>query len=193
MVNLAIFASGKGSNAENICNYFKNHHSIKVRCLISDRKASGAFDIALNFHLPCIYLSKELLSSPNDILSILELHQVHYIILAGYLKLMPAEVISAYKDKIINIHPALLPKYGGKGMYGMRVHEAVCKDGEQETGITIHLVNEQYDEGEIIFQKKVSVYKTDTPAIVAEKIHVMEMEWFPKIIERWINKDLHSI
>lgn len=189
MKHLAIFASGKGSNAENICRYFQNHKKIKVVCLFTDRKTSGSFEIAERFQLPCIYLSKEMHAKPNLILSELQSHQVHFIIFAGYLKLMPAEIINIYKNHIVNIHPALLPKYGGKGMYGMNVHEAVCQAAEVETGITIHLVNEKYDEGEIIFQKKTEVNKNDTPAMVAEKIHALEMEWFPKVIEDWVDRE----
>ena len=186
MFNIAIFASGKGSNADNICTYFKNHPSIKVSCILSDRKEAGVFSVAASHHIPSVYLSKELLQAPKEILTILHSHQIHFIVLAGYLKLMPVEIINAYKNKIINIHPALLPKYGGKGMYGMKVHEAVCSAGETQTGITIHHVNEHYDEGDIVFQAKVIVEKTDTPGMVAEKIHNMEMKHLPEVIEELI-------
>lgn len=186
MVNIAIFASGKGSNADNICNYFKNHSSIKVSCILSDRKEAGVFGIAVRHQVPSVYLSGELLQSPEKILAVLHSYQIRFIVLAGYLKLMPAEIINEYKNRIINIHPALLPKYGGKGMYGMKVHESVCKAGEKETGISIHYVNEHYDEGDIIYQKKVIIEPTDLPQHIAEKIHRLEMEYFPKVIEKWI-------
>lgn len=190
MINkVAIFASGKGSNAANICGYFKNHPSISIACVLSDRKAAGVFQVATDYQLPSFYLSKELLTQPNNILAILRSHQISFIVLAGYLKLMPVEIIKEYKDRIINIHPALLPKFGGKGMFGMFVHEAVHHANETETGITIHYVDEQYDKGDIIFQAKVNIEQPDTPQSIAKKIHALEMEHFPKVIEEII---MHS-
>ena len=202
MVNVAIFASGKGSNAANICHYFKNHASIKVSCIFSDRKAAGVFEVAEDYGVESVYLSpqpplskerkvsdaRQVEASAENILAMLDLYKISFIVLAGYLKLMPAEIINAYRNRIINIHPALLPKYGGRGMYGMRVHEAVCMTGEEETGITIHHVDEKYDEGDIIFQAKVKVERTDLPEQVAAKVHVLEMEHFPKVIEDLIVK-----
>ncbi len=192
MFNIAIFASGKGSNADNICTYFNNHPSIKVGCILSARKEAGVFIVAEKHYIPSVYLSKELLQAPTKLLEILQSYQIQFIVLAGYLKLMHVEIINAYKNKIINIHPALLPKYGGKGMYGMKVHEAVCNAGETETGITIHHVNEHYDKGDIVQQIKTSINPTDSPALVAEKIHKLEMEYFPKVIEELIQKEFST-
>lgn len=186
MVNLAIFASGKGTNADNICKYFKNHPGIKVSCILSDRKAAGVFEVATKYRVPVVHLSKEMLHQPDKMLEILNEHAIDFIVLAGYLKLIPLEIINAYPNKIVNIHPALLPKYGGKGMFGMKVHEAVCNAQEKETGITIHYVDAQYDEGDIIFQTRVIVEQTDTPETVAEKIHALEITYFPKVIEELI-------
>ena len=188
MVDIAIFASGRGSNADNICTYFKNHALIKVSCVLSDRKEAGVFDVAAKHRVPAVYLTKELLNEPEKILAILRSHNIQFIVLAGYLKLMPVEIINAFRKRIVNIHPALLPKFGGKGMYGMRVHEAVCNAQETETGITIHHVNEQYDEGAIILQKNVMIDKNDSSQSIADKIHLLEMENFPKEIEKLIIK-----
>ena len=189
MIRLAIFASGKGSNADAICGYFNNHSTIKVSCILSDRKSAGVFGVALKHQVPSIYLSKEELQFPEKIIALLRLHDVGFIILAGYLKLMPVEIITAFKNKIINIHPALLPKYGGKGMFGMHVHQAVCEAQEVETGITIHQVNEEYDKGAIIFQTKVALLTTDTPQTIAAKIHDLEMKNFARVIEEWVMKE----
>ena len=187
MINkVAVFASGKGSNADNICRYFKHHATIRVDCILSDRKAAGVFQVAADHQVPAFYLSKELLQQPQAILAILRSQQINFIVLAGYLKLMPLEIISVYKKRIINIHPALLPKYGGKGMFGMFVHEAVHNADEAETGITIHHVNEHYDKGDIIFQTKVKVEKTDTPHSIASKIHDLEIKYYPKVIEETV-------
>lgn len=189
MICIAIFASGKGSNADRICRYFKNHASIKVACIVSDRKVAGVFEVAAVHQISTVYLSKELLQSPTKVLELLWLYSVDFIVLAGYLKLMPVEIINAYKNKIINIHPALLPKFGGKGMFGMHVHEAVYNAQETETGITIHQVNEQYDKGDIIFQARVPLKKTDTPQSIAEKIHSLEMKHFAVEIEKLLLKE----
>ena len=143
---------------------------------------------SLKHRVPAVYLTKELLNEPEKILVILRSHNIQFIVLAGYLKLMPVEIINAFRKRIVNIHPALLPKFGGKGMYGMRVHEAVCNAQETETGITIHHVNEQYDEGAIILQKNVMIDKNDSSQSIADKIHLLEMENFPKEIEKLIIK-----
>ena len=189
MIDVAIFASGKGSNADNICSYFKNNHLIKIGCIFSDRKAAGVFDVAAKHRVSAVYLSKELLNDPEKILAELLSHKIRFIVLAGYLRLMPVAIINAYRNRIINIHPALLPKYGGKGMYGMKVHEAVCNAQENETGITIHHINEHYDEGDIIFQAKVNIDKEDSPQRIAEKVHQLEKDFFSKEIEKFIMKN----
>ena len=183
MLHIAIFASGKGSNAENLINYFNLHSSAKVSLILSDRKEAGVFEIATNHKIDAIYLSTSLLKNPLAIIEILYQHKIDFIVLAGYLKLMPLEVINAFPLRMINLHPALLPKFGGKGMYGIKVHEAVIESGEKETGITIHYVNGHYDEGDIIFQTTTLVETDDTPQQIAKKIHELEHAYLPKIVE----------
>jgi len=183
-MNIAIFASGSGSNAENIVTYFKNSKEIKVSLIISNKSDAYVLERAKNLKVEGLFLKKEILSDKEALLSILNQHNINFIVLAGYLKLIPSFLIQAFPNKIINIHPALLPKYGGKGMYGMHVHRAVVDHAETETGITIHYVNENYDEGNIIAQFKCSVDKNDTADDVAQKIHILEMENFPRTIEQ---------
>lgn len=180
---MAIFASGKGSNANNICNYFQNSKTISVALICSDRKSAGVFDVAKNQNVEAFYLSKEILGNPSTLVEILDKKEIDFIVLAGFLKLIPKELVENFRGKIINIHPALLPKFGGHGMFGMHVHEAVAAAQEIETGITIHHVNEHYDEGDIIFQAKTKLDKDDSPSRIAEKIAQLEMEFFPKVIE----------
>lgn len=183
MKRIAIFASGKGSNADNICNYFHNNKSISVALICSDRKSAGVLDVAKNHDVESIYLSKEVLGNPSTLVSLLNSRKIDFIVLAGFLKLIPKELVENFRGKIINIHPALLPKFGGHGMFGMHVHEAVSAARETETGITIHHVNENYDEGDIIFQAETKIDQGDSPSRIAEKIAKLEMEFFPKVIE----------
>lgn len=193
MQYIAIFASGKGSNAETICRYFSSHPTIRVSCILSNKQDAGVHEIARLNHLPSFYLSTDLLKSPDKILIILKEHNVNFIVLAGYLKQIQPEIIAAYPGRIINIHPALLPKFGGKGMYGMNVHEAVAHSGEKETGITIHHVNEKYDEGKIIFQATTSVDKDDSPKRISEKVLVLEHKHFAPVIEQVILNYIKTI
>ena len=186
MKTLALFASGKGSNADNICSYFKDHSDIQVGLICSDRKEAGVFSVAEKHQVNSIYLSKSFIQNPSQIVDLLKDHHIDYIILAGYLKLIPKELTEAFKGRIINIHPALLPNFGGKGMFGMHVHEAVAASGVSETGITIHHVNEHYDEGAIIFQARTALDKNDTPQTIAKKIAALEMDNFPRVIEELI-------
>lgn len=186
MKTLALFASGKGSNADNICSYFKNHSSIQVALICSDRKEAGVFSVAEKHEVKSLYLSKALLQNPAQLVDLLNENHIDYIILAGYLKLIPRELTEAFKGHIINIHPALLPAFGGKGMFGMHVHEAVAAAGVSETGITIHHVNEHYDEGAVIFQARTGLDKDDTPQTIAKKIAALEMANFPRVIEELI-------
>ena len=190
MLNIAIFASGKGSNADNLAQYFNlNHHSIaKVNLILSDRKLAGVFEVAASYSIDAVYLSPQLLQNPSSILKILQEHKIHFIVLAGYLKLIPIEIIEAFPKRMINLHPALLPKFGGRGMYGMKVHQAVVDSGEKETGISIHYVNAHYDKGDIIFQAKKRIDKKDSPIQIAEKIHVLEQIHLPKIVEDLLYK-----
>jgi phosphoribosylglycinamide formyltransferase-1 len=182
MKRIAIFASGKGSNADSLCMHLVNHASIKVELILSDRKEAGVFGVAEKHGVQAIYLNKELLTHPDQVVALLKEHHIDVLVLAGYLKLVPKEWIAAYPGKVFNLHPALLPKFGGKGMYGMHVHRAVAAAGETETGITIHEVNEHYDEGKIIFQAHTPVEPTDSPERIAEKIAALEKEFFAKVI-----------
>ena len=183
MKKIAIFASGNGTNADNICRYFAKHPDIKVFLIVSNRKAAGVFEVAARHGIPSLYINKEGWLDPRLLMKELDQRNIDFIVLAGFLKLIPPALIHAYNNKIINIHPALLPKYGGKGMFGMHVHEAVFQAKEKETGISIHYVNEHYDEGDIIFQAKKGLHANDTPHQIAEHIHALEMKYFPKIIE----------
>lgn len=187
MKKIAIFASGSGSNAENIAKYFINHHHIKVSIIISNNQDAYVHERAKTLGIKSVTFSKQDFSEPDNIIPLLEEYAIDYIVLAGFLLKIPQKLIELYPDKIINIHPALLPKYGGKGMYGDRVHRAVVEAQEKESGITIHYVNENYDEGNIIFQAKCNVLPEDTPQDVALKVHDLEYQHFPKIIESVIN------
>ncbi len=187
MTNIAILASGSGSNAENIIQYFEGHQNIKVSLIITNKKDAYVRTRAERLKTDCFYFTKEELNNSSFILEFLRSKQIDSIVLAGYLLLIPEFLIEAFPNKIINIHPALLPKYGGKGMYGDNVHKAVVENGEKESGITIHYVNSQYDEGEIIFQARCEVEEKDQASDVADKIHILEMEHFPKVIEELIN------
>ncbi|MES2573447.1 MAG: phosphoribosylglycinamide formyltransferase [Bacteroidota bacterium] len=183
MKKIVIFASGSGTNAENIIKHFKNTSIGTVVSVFTNNPKAYVIERAKNFQLPIEVFSKDEINS-DKILQKLNIIQPDLIVLAGFLLKFPENIIAQYPDKIINVHPALLPKYGGKGMYGMNVHNAIVENKEKETGITIHYVNENYDEGNIIFQKKVTVLITDTPEVVAEKIHELEQKYFPEVIHR---------
>lgn len=183
MKKIVIFASGSGTNAENIIKYFKSTATASVVSVFTNNSNAKVIERATNFQIPTEIFSKEELYLGN-VLQKLNAIQPDLIVLAGFLLKFPESIVESYSNSIINIHPALLPKYGGKGMYGMNVHKAIVQNNEKETGITIHYVNENYDEGTIIFQKKVTVLVTDTPEVVAEKIHELEQNHFPEVIEK---------
>ena len=183
-IHVAIFASGAGSNAKKIIEYFENKStSIKISLIVCNVPGAGVLDIAKSKGIPTLMINKAEFTSTGYVES-LHNADIHFIVLAGFLWKVPAVLVNAYPRGIVNIHPALLPNYGGKGMYGSRVHEAVVAAGEKETGITIHWVDAHYDEGDIIFQKKCSIDATDTPATVAQKIHVLEHQHFAPTIEQ---------
>lgn len=183
MIKLAILASGTGSNAENIIRYFDRHPKIQVACVVSNRKEAKVLEKAENLHIEHRTFSKQAFLEENTVVKYLQ-SRADFIILAGFLLKIPGNLLAAYPNKIINIHPALLPKFGGKGMYGMSVHKAVKDTGETETGITIHYVNENYDEGAILFQAKTPVSKKDSPEDIAANIHKLEQTHFPQVIEK---------
>lgn len=182
-LNIAIFASGSGSNAENIIHYFSQKNYFNFPVIVSNKKDAFIHERAKKFKIPSVTFSKEEFQSADTILNLLKIYKIDAIILAGFLLKVPSVLIDAYPNKIVNIHPALLPKFGGKGMYGSHVHEAVAAAGETESGITIHYVNANYDEGSIIFQAKCPVLSTDTPDMIADKVHELEYEHFPRIID----------
>lgn len=188
MNKIAIFASGSGTNAENIINFFKESKKIEISLIFSNNKNARVIQRAINHSINHVVFSRPEFYETEKILKILQKEKIDFIILAGFLWLIPGYLIDAYPNRIINIHPALLPKYGGKGMYGMNVHKAVVEYNEQETGITIHYVNKEYDKGNIIFQAKCPVLPGDTPEDIAKKVHELEYAHFPKVIENILSE-----
>ena len=186
MKKILLFASGTGSNVGNIIQHFKNHHDIIVVGVYTNNPNAKVLDIAKNHNIPTLIFDREQLTDGFVLDKLAEI-KPDLIVLAGFLWKMPEDIVSAYPNKIINIHPALLPKYGGKGMYGIKVHQTILENKEKETGITIHYVNEHYDEGEFIFQQKVAIEDCKTPEEVANKIHELEHKHFPIIIEKILN------
>jgi len=184
MKNIAIFASGSGTNAENIINYFKNNDDVNIALIVSNKKDAYVLERAKKYGIRTSVLPKKDFQNKEKVLQLLKENNIDFIVLAGFLLLIPEFLIDEYPDKIINIHPALLPKYGGKGMYGDNVHKAVIEAKEKESGITIHYVNKDYDKGEIIFQAKCKIDENDSYQDLASKIHSLEYEYFPKIIEQ---------
>lgn len=183
MKRIVIFASGSGTNAENLIRFFHNRDTITVIQVLTNNPRAKVLERAKNLNVSAFSFNRIAFSKSKDVLNILKATQPDLIILAGFLWKFPEFILKEFPNKVINIHPALLPKYGGKGMYGHFVHEAVVHNNETETGITIHYVNEQYDEGAIIFQAKCDVNANDTAEVVAKKIHELEMEHFPKVVE----------
>lgn len=187
-MRLAIFASGSGSNAQRIAEYFKNHASISIDVIFTNNKDAYVIERAKNLDIPYIIFNRKGFYESDAVFSELQNRKIDFIILAGFLWLVPAKIIQAYSGRILNIHPALLPAYGGKGMYGEFVHKAVVANKEKYSGITIHYVNEHYDKGDIVFQAKCDVSPEDTSDSLAAKIHNLEYEHFPRVIEEVINK-----
>jgi phosphoribosylglycinamide formyltransferase 1 len=183
---IAIFASGSGSNAEEIIRYFEYHPSIEVRLLLSNNPSAQALQRAENLKVKTKAFNRTQFRETREVLQWLREEKITHLVLAGFLWLVPDYLTQNYSGKIINIHPALLPKFGGKGMYGMFVHEAVKAATESETGITIHEVNEHYDEGMVIFQATCGIDETDTPQSIASKVQKLEHMHYAKVIEGWI-------
>ncbi|HTQ64319.1 MAG TPA: phosphoribosylglycinamide formyltransferase [Puia sp.] len=186
-IHLAIFASGKGTNAQKIIEYFASYpDKVKVALILSNNKEAGVLEIARREGIPSIIIEKEKFFRGNAYTGELKEKKIDFIVLAGFLWKIPRALLSAYPNRIINIHPALLPKYGGKGMYGHHVHEAVIAAREKESGITIHYVDEVYDHGKIIFQAKCEVTENDNPESLAKKISLLEHTHFPRVISELI-------
>jgi phosphoribosylglycinamide formyltransferase 1 len=187
-VNIAVFASGTGTNTENLINYFKTNTTAKVAYVICNNPNALVLEKAKAHRVPSMVVDKDLLyTDPAKLINILKYFNISFIVLAGFNWLVPVQLLEMFPNKIVNIHPALLPKHGGKGMYGIKVHEAVKAANESETGITIHFVNEKYDEGQIIFQAKCTVDNNDTPEQIAQKVHQLEYDHYPQIIEKTIS------
>ncbi|MBT8393369.1 MAG: phosphoribosylglycinamide formyltransferase [Flavobacteriaceae bacterium] len=183
MKRIVIFASGSGSNAENLIRFFHNRDNASVIQVLTNNPRAKVLDRCKKLNVSALSFNRMAFSKSDDVLNVLRASNPDLIVLAGFLWKMPEFILNEFTNKIINIHPALLPKFGGKGMYGKHVHEAVINSKEKESGITIHYVNENYDEGTIIFQAKCKVNATDNADNVAAKIHVLEMEHFPKVVE----------
>ncbi len=187
---IALFASGSGSNVENIVRYFAGKKTVEFPLILSNKQDAFVHERAKMLGVPSVTFSRDEFADGRKIVSLLDKYEVDFIVLAGFLLKVSLPILEAYPNKIINIHPALLPKFGGKGMYGHHVHQAVVDAGETQSGITIHYVNEHYDEGNIIFQATCEVSNDDTPDRVADKVHVLEYLHFPKIIEDVIGRQL---
>jgi phosphoribosylglycinamide formyltransferase-1 len=183
-INIAIFVSGNGTNCENIIRYFKNSEKANVALVVSNREDAYALTRAEKLGVPTSVMPKSKFNDKTLLMSLMREYDIEFVVLAGFLLMVPKFLIEAYPHRIVNIHPALLPKYGGKGMYGMHVHESVRANNETESGITIHYVSEQCDAGEIIFQAKTPVELSDTPEDIAAHIHVLEQKYFPQIIDK---------
>lgn len=184
---IAILASGAGSNARSIIAHFKKSESIEIGLIVSNNKEAGVLQIGKENQIPTFILTKDHFSESSAFLDELHKANISFIVLAGFLWRVPKSLVLAYPNAIVNIHPALLPKYGGKGMYGHFVHEAVHANNEAESGITVHFVNEHYDEGNIIFQEKVALDNTDTPLTIEQKVRALELEHYAIVIENILN------
>lgn len=189
---IAIFASGSGSNAENIIQYFKDSAIFEFPVIISNKTEAFVHTRAARLGIPTATFNKEQFNDGKTVLHYLQDNHIDFIVLAGFLLKIPEEITQSFPNRIINIHPALLPKFGGKGMYGSKVHEAVKSAGETESGITIHYINQNYDEGNIIFQAKCPLTANDTAEDIAQKVHALEYEFYPQIIEKTFLHDLNN-
>jgi phosphoribosylglycinamide formyltransferase 1 len=189
MIRVAIFASGSGSNAQRIIEHFMEHEVIRVELVVSNNPDAFVLERAKNLKVEFIVFDRKAFYESDIVCDTLKEKDIHFLVLAGFLWLIPGNLLKAYPNRIINIHPALLPKFGGKGMYGLRVHEAVIEAREKESGITIHYVNEKYDDGQIIFQAKCAVEPGETPESLAMKIHQLEYKYFPEVVEQVILKN----
>lgn len=186
MKEIVLLASGSGSNVENIAKHFEGHAAVHISCVLTNRADAYVMERCKRLGIPSLYFNREAFSNSEVVLKLLKSLHPDLIVLAGFLWKIPQFLVTAFPNKIINIHPALLPKYGGKGMYGTYVHQAVKENNERETGITIHYVNEEYDEGAVIFQEKTPLSEKDTPTTIAQKVHALEYEHLPKVIEKLV-------
>jgi len=188
MKKIAILASGSGTNAENLIHYFLTKPLGRVEIVLTNKPEAGVIQRAKSLNVETVVFNREQFYEGNEIVNILKERDIDMVVLSGFLWLVPSGLISAFEGRMVNIHPALLPKYGGKGMYGNHVHKAVVESGDTESGITIHYVNQQYDDGGIIFQAICEVLEGDTPEALAERIHALEYKHFPAVVERLLNQ-----
>jgi phosphoribosylglycinamide formyltransferase-1 len=188
MRNIAIFASGSGTNAENIIKFFSTSKIARVSLVLSNKREAYVLKRAAALNVRSVFFDHKELYEKDKVLRYLSMYKIDFIVLAGFLWLMPENIIDVYDKRIVNIHPALLPGYGGKGMYGEKVHEAVIANHDKESGITIHYVNSVYDEGDIIFQARCKLDPEDTPITLATKVHALEYKYYPEVIEELIAK-----
>lgn len=189
MHQIAIFASGTGSNAKKIVEYFKGHPNIKVSLVVSNKGNAPVLEMARSNNIPTLVINRDDLYNSENILKKLSIYNIDFIVLAGFLLLVPKYLTRQFHNRIVNIHPALLPKYGGKGMYGLNVHKAVKAANEKVSGITIHYVNENYDEGQILFQESCPITPEDSPETIAHKVLQLEHQHYSKVIENILTKD----
>ncbi|ATV37172.1 phosphoribosylglycinamide formyltransferase [Prevotella intermedia] len=189
MVNIAIFISGSGSNCENIIRYFQTNGQVNIALVVSNRADAYALTRAKNLNVPSVVLPKADFNNEEKVLQLMSDHRIDFIVLAGFLLMIPDWLIATYQRRMINLHPALLPKFGGIGMYGHHVHEAVRKANETETGMTVHWVSNVCDGGEIIAQFRTPITPDDTPNDIADKEHILEMEHFPQVIETVLKQE----
>lgn len=189
MVNIAIFVSGSGSNCENIIRYFQTNGQVNIALVVSNRADAYALTRAKNLNVPSVVLPKADFNNEGKVLKLMADHRIDFIVLAGFLLMIPDWLIAVYQRRMINLHPALLPKFGGIGMYGHHVHEAVRKANETETGMTVHWVSDVCDGGEIIAQFRTPITPDDTPDDIADKEHILEMEHFPQVIEAVLKQE----
>ncbi len=190
MHKIAIFASGSGTNAENLINFFKGKSGLaNIVFVLTNNKNAGVINRCKKLAVPVFVVNNSNFEHPDSLLQLLKKNEIDWIVLAGFLRKIHPDLIAAFPDRIINIHPALLPRYGGKGMFGHHVHEAVVAAGEKESGISIHLVNKNYDEGAIVFQTKCELESNETAATLAVKIHHLEQMHFPKVLEQLLQNE----
>jgi phosphoribosylglycinamide formyltransferase-1 len=188
MKRIAIFASGSGSNAQNIAEYFRDSKEVQIPLILSNKPDAYVLERARNLGIPTMVFNRQQFYETDLVLEALRKNHIDLIVLAGFLWLVPDNILHAFPNRIVNIHPALLPKYGGKGMYGERVHQAVIEAKEKRTGISIHFVNEHYDAGEIIFQESFDILPGDTPETIAKRVHQLEYKHFPRVIEEVLGR-----
>ncbi len=181
--NIAILASGNGTNAENIIRYFREKATARVALVLTNRQSAYVLQRAASLDVPALCFGKDEWADGHPVLQALQAHAIDFVVLAGFLARVPDNILHAYPQRMVNIHPSLLPKFGGKGMYGDRVHQAVLAAGETESGITIHYTTERYDEGGIVCQQKCPVLPGDTPDTLAQRVHALEYEYYPRVIE----------